>query len=408
MTMYLLYCGLLAIWVVLLWPTSRLAGGARLWLLLVIAAGVAALSHEIRIYFWSSANIRVDILLISPALVGLYGSAAALLYFKRWWRTAALLAAILVVIGGGMSYKWIEVSRESQRLGEVIEESNRLLFAAKFRNAETYERYFGPFTGASNGLPTGHWQIEGQSYFTRLIINAEGRVWLFFQCQEDTECESGVAGPELNESGDDPRQWQASLKPLAGLPFGIKITQTESGALSVEVRDQTVRFAKVSPPVDPAPAAQSLTFLGPFANAECIRAHAKIRQVWIWEEGQRRYAVGIFSTLVAGRQNGFVRPILMGEGVKEGDGWRFNWHWDDRSGTAFVALKGGEAVLTLDIDLDQGGRDLEDADRLVLNGGGVFSDERIELAPLTTGADWRHWFDNVFTGHFTSGYVPAC
>ncbi len=406
--MYLLYCGLLVLWAVLLWPTSRLAGGARLWLLLVIAAGVAALSHEIRIYFWSSANIRVDILLISPALVGLYGSATALLYLRHWRKTAALLAAILLVIGGGMIAKWVEVSRESTRLGETIEETNRLLFAAKFRDADTYERYFGPFTGGSDNLPAGHWQIDGQSFYTRLIINAEGGVWLFFQCQEDTECESGVAGPELRESNDNPRQWQASLKPLAGLPFDIEITQSDSTILSVDVRDKTVRFVKAPPPIDPAPPAQSLTYLGPFADAECLREHAKVRQVWLWREQQRLYGVGIFSTLVAGRHASHVRPIVMGEGVKDGDAWRFDWQWDGRSGTALVALKDGNAVLTLDLDLSQNGRDLEDADRLVLKAGGIFSDERIDLAPWTAGVDWRHWFDNVFTGHFTSGQVPAC
>ena len=406
--MYLLYCGLLVVWVLLLWPAYRLKGGARLWLLVVIAAGIAALIHEIRMYLWSSASIRLDILLISQALGLLYGSAVVLLFFKHWRRTAALLVIPLVVIGGGMSYRWIEVSRESQRLGEVIDETNRLVFQAKFRNRETYERYFGPFTGGSDNLPTGHWQIDGQSHYTRLIINAEGRVWLFFQCQENTECESGVAGPELRESDDNPRHWQASLKPLAGLPFDIKITQPDSATLSVEVRDKTVRFAKAPPPVDPAPAPQSLNFLGSFSNAECIRAHAKIRQLWLWEDGARRYGVGIFSTLVAGQQSLFVRPLVIGEGVKENDAWSFAWQQDGRSGTALIALKGGDAILTLDLDLEQGGRDLEDADQLVLKAGAIFSDERIGLAPLTTGADWRHWFDNIIVGHFTSGFVPAC
>ena len=80
--MYLLYCGLLVIWVLLLWPAFRLKGGARLWLLVVIAAGTAALIYEIRMFLWSSAAIRLDILLISIALVCLYGSAAALLFFN--------------------------------------------------------------------------------------------------------------------------------------------------------------------------------------------------------------------------------------------------------------------------------------------------------------------------------------
>ena len=80
MTMYLLYCGLLVIWVPLLWPMFRLKGGARGWLLVVIVAGIAALIYEIGMFFWSSANIRLDIILISMALGCLYGSAAALLF----------------------------------------------------------------------------------------------------------------------------------------------------------------------------------------------------------------------------------------------------------------------------------------------------------------------------------------
>ena len=152
----------------------------------------------------------------------------------------------------------------------------------------------------------------------------------------------------------------------------------------------------------------SLRFLGSFADAECIRKHSKVRQIWLWQAGQHHYGVGIFSTLVAGRQNLFVRPIVIGEGTKEGDGWRFNWQQDGKSGTALILLNGGNATLTLDVDLDQGGRELEDVDQLVLKAGGIFSDERIELAPLTTGADWQHWFNNVLVGQFTSGNVPAC
>lgn len=94
----------------------------------------------------------------------------------------------------------------------------------------------------------------------------------------------------------------------------------------------------------------------------------------------------------------------MGEGVGENDSWRFAWQQDGRSGTALIALKGSDVILTLERD----GRDLEDSDQLALNGDAVFSDERIELAPLTTGADWLHWFDNMMVGHFTTGYVPAC
>ena len=95
--MYLLYCGLLVIWVVLLWPVFRLKGGARSWLLVVIATAVAALLYEIAMFLWSSAAIRLDIFLISIVLGCLYGSAAVLLASKHWRKTALLLSVCLVL-----------------------------------------------------------------------------------------------------------------------------------------------------------------------------------------------------------------------------------------------------------------------------------------------------------------------
>ena len=408
MMMYLLYWGLLVAWVLLLWPAFRLKGPARVWLLVVVAAGIVALVYETYMYLWSFADIRLDILLISMALGCLYGSAVALLLWKSWWRAATVLAIALIVIGGGMISKWVEVGREGQRVDAAVRESSVLLFKAKFGSTKAYESYFGPFSGAAGGHPTGHWQVAGQSHFTRMIINAEGRVWLFYKCYESAECHSGPGGSGLRESPDDQLQWQASLEPQAGLPFEIKIVPKDSVTLSVKVRELSLRFTKAPPPVDPAPAPQLLTFTGSFSHLECSGVYARVRQVWLWEEAARQYAVGIFSTLVAGRQHDFVRPIVMGEGVREGDGWRFAWQRDGRSGTALIVPKVGDVILTLDQDLDRGGRNLEDADQLTLNSDAVFSDERIDLAPLTSGADWQHWFDNVLVGHFTSGNVPAC
>ena len=289
-----------------------------------------------------------------------------------------------------------------QTLSEVFRNSNVLLFKAKFRSPESYENYFGPFTGAPDGQPTGHWQVQEATHYTRLVINAQDRVWLFYKCQEDAECHSSSEESGLRKHS--PQNWAASLKPQAGLPFDIQIAETETGSLSVDVRGQRLLIAKTPPPVETEPVPQSIKFIGPFAKAECLGAHSTIRQVWLWEDGPRSYAIGIFSTLLAGRQNLFVPPVVMGEGVKENNGWRFTWRREGNSGTALIALNGEDAILTF----DQDGRDLEDADQVVLNSGAVFFDERIELAPLTSGADWKHWFDTVLVGHFITGFVPAC
>jgi len=58
MVMYLLYWGLLVAWVLLLWPAFRVKGAVRLWLLVVIAAGVVAFVYETYMFLWSYADMQ--------------------------------------------------------------------------------------------------------------------------------------------------------------------------------------------------------------------------------------------------------------------------------------------------------------------------------------------------------------
>ena len=112
----------------------------------------------------------------------------------------------------------------------------------------------------------------------------------------------------------------------------------------------------------------------------------------------------MFATLLAGQRSEFISPTVLGEGVREGDGWRFSWQHNGRSGTALIELGGNGAILSL----EQAGRDLEDADRLTLQRANLIADERIDLAPRTNAGDWQHWFDTVLVGHFFAADMPAC
>ena len=109
----------------------------------------------------------------------------------------------------------------------------------------------------------------------------------------------------------------------------------------------------------------------------------------------------VFATLLGGTHAGFVSPILLGEGAGGGDSWSFEWRRNGRSWRASIALEGPDAMLTLE-------RDGVPAASAALGRDAVFRDEAIELAPLTSKADWDHWFDVVLVGHFSSGDIPAC
>ena len=396
------YC-LLVLWVALLWPALRLYGWKRTWLLIVAAAGLLATVNEAWQVFWVVNAIRIDVLLFAVVLLALYASAAVVLFGAYRRRAALLLALALVVIGGGLGYEWVAIGREGKRLTAVFDKRNALLFQAKFRDRQTYEQYFGPFSAAAAGQPVGHWQAKGPSHFTRLIANGRGQAWLFYRCGT-AECAFGPAESGLQRIVDAQRAeiaWQAILRPEIGDALAVRILRDVGDDIRVEARGQAVPFAMAPPPIDPAPAPQNLEFAGPFAAAECIGQHTKVRQLWLWRDGDRLFAVGIFQTLVPGQRAQFVSPLVLGEGRKDGDHWAFSWDRDGRPSTATVAPAGASVSLTLAL---RG----QPPETLQLPRKAIFRDEAIDFAPLTTAADWQDWFATVLVGHFFSADVPAC
>ncbi|MDX1485616.1 MAG: hypothetical protein R3229_14170 [Alphaproteobacteria bacterium] len=395
-----LYYALLILWVPLLWPALRSAGGARVWLLVVATAGALATAHEIRMVFWTREAIRVDIFLLTIALGALYVSAAVVLFVAGARRWASALGLALAVIGAGTAYEWVALGRESARLTANFHARNALLFEARFRDRETYAEVFGPLEGPRRDLPLGHWRAEEGSRLTRLVVNGEGRAWLFYRCGE-TECAIGPGGGALKPTAADPDRWQAALEPRVGAPWTVDIARSGPDRLTVAAKGAPVPMFKAPPPIAPPAGRRELSFLGRFANLRCTGQHAVIRQLWLWRDGERLHGVGIFVTKVAGRHARFVSPMVMGEGTREGAGWRFRWQREGRPHSALVSIDGEAVGLELT-------RPRLPVERSVLGPKPVFADEAVGLAPLTSRADWARWFRVVLTGHFTSGDVPAC
>jgi hypothetical protein len=389
----LLYYALLLAWLPLLWPALRSRGGARRWLLLVAAAGAASAAYEIWRTFWAPAAIRLDIYLLSIVLGCLYASAAVVLMRARRRKAAVVLGLVVVLAGAGMIFQWIVVGREGERMMAKFHAGNALLFAARFRDRDTYERLFGPFAAPQAPHPVGHWVALGETYYSRLIVNAEGQAWAFFHCGQN-ECVFAPAGTGMRlEDG----AWETAVKPRLGPHTTVRLKVEADGGLTL-LGGGSTRFAKVPPPIDPSPAPHALASLGTFASAVCQGQHARVRQVWLWRKGDRVEAFGIFDTLLAGEQAHFIRVAEMGAGAGGGNAWRFEW---GGAWSASIVLE--ESGVTL--DLKRPGLELE---RVRLTPGALIRDEAVDLAPLTAWADWEHWFDMVLVAHFASADVPAC
>jgi hypothetical protein len=400
----LLYYALLVLWLPLLWPALHLYGRKRGWLLAIAGAGLLATVNEVWQTVWAVNAIRLDVLLFSVVLTLLYAAAAGILYGAFWRRLAVVLGVALALIAGGMTYQWAMAGREGKRLTAAFDARNALLFRAKFRDQAAYDAYFGPFAPDSPTRPSGHWQTAGgPSHFTRLIVNGEGRAWLFYRCGE-TECAFGPTGAGLQRGVDAARAeigWQTVLRPSIGDALPVRLVRDGIDGLRVEARGQAVAFVKAPPPVAPDPPAKSLVFLGSFAAAECLGAHSRVRQVWLWEGEGRMLAVGVFQTLLAGQRAHFVLPVVLGEGRKAGDGWAFTWQRDGRLTTATVTATDAGATLAV-AERDR------PPEQATLPRAAIFQDEAIDLAPLTGAADWHHWFASVLVASFFSADIPPC
>jgi hypothetical protein len=397
-----LYYALLVLWLVLLVPAIRISGGTRILLCLAIGLGVLAGVHEVRMTFFTPEAIRIDIFLITVILGGLYAVAAVQLFQRGWRRTAGALGAALGVVVLGMGYEIVEAGREGARLTANFNARNALLFEAKFRDRETFDRVFGPFASKDGAdLPVGHWQGGDKAPYPRLIVNARGHAWLFYRCG-DTECAVGPGGTALAPAGAAGKAaWQAELVPSIGAPWPVRILRTGPESLRIETRGKSVDMMRAPPPIPVKPKPQHLTYLGRFADIVCIRAHADVRQLWLWRDEGRLFAVGVFQTLLHGREAKFVTPVVLGEGKKDGTGWRFEWKREAGAYRAVIEIKDEKAALTL---TRPGRAPL----RAALANEPVFSDPAIELAPLSSPDDWAHWFKVVLRVHFTSGHVPPC
>ncbi len=402
MDLYFLYLVLLGLWPPLLWPALRAKGGLSLWLLVVVGLGLAASLHEARLWFGSGEPIRVDILVIAPLLGVVYAIATVFLFRARWRRFAATYGAALVLLWAVATILWQVERREQARFLEGLV----LVAQAGFRSPQVYDEHYGPFALAPEGLPAGHWLSDGDPLATRLIINAQGRVWLFRRLRE-AETLDFVSATNLRPAeGGDGTTWTGALteaRPTISLPpRPVTVMRLGTTQLTLTFRDRPVAFAKAPPPIDPAPRTDRLSYLGSFGHIDCGPSRVEIVQLWLWRDRDGLYAVGATRPFAKGPPLRFARPMVLGTGASEGNAWIFDWEGARGASRARLTLEAEH----LDLVLKEGNRPER---RLRLRRGeGPLGGDMIDLAPRSDAEAWQHWFDRVPRGNRLSAEMPEC
>jgi hypothetical protein len=399
------YVLVLCVWVLFLAPALRGSRGERAIPAAAAVLGILGALREIWLTFaWgpsASGPIRVDIFLVFWLLAAVYGMSALRIWRAGWIRTAALAGGVTGLACAGMAAAWVASNQEIARLDALRDEGNQLLFEARFANRAAYERAFAfGMGGNAADVPAGHWAPESGSgiAYTRFIVNPSGHAFLFFGCGP-TECLFGPGAPLRAAEGGTASGWTAALAMRGVGERSLTIAPPAGDALVVDIDGKPARFRRTPPPLLDRQEDENLAYLGAFSAAERVRQHARVSQIWLWRSDAELLAVGIFRYLLPGQRADFVAPVVLGRGSAEDGRWRFRWEENERAREALVRiLEGG-------VEIDLPGEEHHwPPHSLALHA--IFRDPAIELAPLTSVADWEHWFEVQLTAHFSSGEVP--
>lgn len=396
------YVTLLCSWLLFLPPALNAQRSERAAPVFAAAVGLLALIYELWMTFvWGPgvANpIRLDIFLVFWLLAAVYAASTLRIWGCGWRRTALAAGGLTLAASACMAASWIEAGRESKRLDALRDEGNRLLFEARFRNRAAYDHVF-EMRGGADDAPIGHWQGEPGASFSRLIVNPAGHAYVFFHCGP-TECRFGPGGQLRAREEDGTVVWEGEVVMRGVGQRRLAIAPTADDELEVRVDGRSSRFRRSPPPLLDLHPEAKLSYLGTFSAAEARHPHVRVSQLWLWRGDGELLAVAIFRVLLPGRRADYISPAVLGSGVREDGRWRFRFSEAGREREAVLRLVEGG------VEVERPGEE-ERWPRHTAAPRAIFRDEIIELAPLTSVADWRHWFEVQLTAHFSSAEIPA-
>ena len=345
------------------------------------------------------APIRVDLLLLIPLFSGLY-IAAGLWGLSRWAAQKSTLLLIssltLLAISGPTIIVFATSMWNAERHLAKLDSIDSLLFEAQFQNEQNFTKTFGSIDRSKNPI-AGHYQSSQGIWATRVIINTEGHLWLYFR---GSNTESVVAQADLNPAT---RTLPASvvLHPPIGEQEEGEFTNVDNDQFTLSMWNHLngqrhrymtpVTFVRVSPPYrGGANSGAEVNYLGAFAQSTIRENSVEPIQLWLWRSGRKFIGYYVRGNFACGSENSFISATML-EGQQDG-------------GELRLAHPGGiESVLIrrlsdteIEGEVIYNGRPLE---ALNLKQHVIFKSDRYEVAPLSKFEETKTWLETVSMGH---------
>jgi hypothetical protein len=372
---------------------------------------------------WSKtvvAPIRVDIFLVVFILVVvnvLTGAPRAVSKSRAVERLAGLA---LVLISLNAAWGVVRIFAEGHKVSQQIDLQKKLQFEAMFRDQKSVKHFFGDIDGSGNTW-AGHYaadRIKG-GFLTRMVVNTEGKVWLFFTCSEGSECVY-VEGEDETLKSTGSTVTASGLKPPVGtwtmhlelkrenperLAASLAIDAADSGAANrLASTAANLTFAKAPPPTfatapNPVRVPDQVKFLGVFSNGYLDSDALFVVQLWIWQKDHAAFGRYVRRGWTLGTLASFVSTMP------------FSGTLDDSSHTLDFAVskqegfhgtfRGSEIV---DGQVLWFGRPLR---AITLKKKELLPGFSYEYAPLVSEKETRAWLETMSVGKMVEWQLPA-
>jgi hypothetical protein len=233
----------------------------------------------------SGGYVFVVVLLVLCAVDAISGLVLVLTGRTHPYRVVLRIAgALCLAIPAAVLVDFGRAGQTTAELNRVSDLGRKFRFETAFRDDATQKRIFGDLDSGMN--PWAGYYVGGDEdrRFKHLVINAEGRYWLYAVelWDEEGKGSESTSAPDTFEGQGTGRmnaRRQLLLKRQAGGPFLLELRDPS-------MHNKPVAFTKAAPPRFPAPPspADAARFVGEFSTTyDEKEKDFWLVQVWLWE-----------------------------------------------------------------------------------------------------------------------------
>lgn len=402
----LVYLASLFLWIPLLsyFVWARPVSVRRVFVLAIVMSAIASAYEGYMTFVWGptvTAPIRIDIFVVM-LLLGLVNGVCGgiLLYTGSGTRKGhkkqvglivmgllCLSTPVLAIIG------MIGMASHVHALTQTIDNGRRYRFEAAFRDNDTQRRIFGELH--SNSKPwAGYYAGDNKDpRYQHLIINDEGRFWLYGQALYMTAGRGG-------QSIENQNQFQGQDNQAIGGPINLSLDREADNTFRLLVKNtygasQRLTFTKSAPPRYPVVPSKNdeVEFIGVFSAR--YGAHENsfwVSQAWLWESQGKMWGRYLRDNYKQGQINEFIHA----ESIKPkctGECKDLNLSFaSGRGPVKLTRISENEIKARLDGVYEE----------IILSRGEIVPGFILDLAPLTNVKQNQEWIDAVTAGTFIS------